>query len=88
MVNFHTAVFQSSHQHHQEQDEESEKHRHRQGHHQNQSEFEVSLVQVLCFIEQGGKTQNEAMVSVQRLRGSEDAKPFPWIGWMEDRGFE
>jgi hypothetical protein len=83
MVNSHTAVFQSSHQHHQEQDEEEEEqHLHRQ------SEFEVSLVQVLCFIGQGGEIQNEAMVRVQMLRGSADAQPFPRIGWMEDRGFE
>jgi hypothetical protein len=88
MVNFHTAVLQSSHQHHQEQEEESEQHRHRQGHHQHQLEFEVSSVQVLCFIGQGGKTQNEAMVRVQRLRGSADAQPFPRTSWMEDRGFE
>jgi hypothetical protein len=88
MVNSHTAVLQSSHQHHQEQDEESEQHRHRQGHHLYQLEFEVFSVQVLCFIGEGGKTQNEAMVRVQRLRGSEDAQPFPRTGWMEDRGFE
>jgi hypothetical protein len=28
------------------------------------------------------------MVRVQRLRGSEDAQPFPRTGWMEDRGIE
>jgi hypothetical protein len=86
MVNSHTAVLQSSHQHHQEQEEESEQHLHRQGHHQHQSEFEVSSVQVLCFIGEGGETQNEAMV--KGYRGSEGRKmqnllPRP-IGWKTE----